>query len=280
MWSVRQATPNDEPHIRRLIDRSARVALRFRAEDLGANLSGRPFLLAEQAGEVRGFLAFLLARPPRANLTAAGLVDGWAVSDWLALLAPRCVERLRAQGAASLAYIGAASWLIEGLLDRGFQFVSNILAYEKMDLAVPAEGNLSVQVRPVHTSDLAALVALDALDFHPLWRNSEASLARWRASVPFFVVALAQEERAGYCYCVAEDKHGHLIRMAVHPAWQRRGVGTRLMAEAMRFFQEAGVKLITLNTQEENERAQRLYRKFGFRLMGREATALWREIDG
>ena len=96
--------------------------------------------------------------------------------------------------------------------------------------------------------------------------------------MPFFVVAVKEEELAGYCYGSLEEGHGHLIRMAVHPAWQGQGVGSRLVAEAMRFFQQADVQLVTLNTQEENERAQRLYRKFGFQLTEREAVALWLDL--
>jgi GNAT superfamily N-acetyltransferase len=237
-------------------------------------------LLAERAGNLRGFLACLMNRPPRAALAAAGLVDDWAVAGWLELLLPPCVERLRAQEAASLAYVGTASWLIDALLTRGFQFVSNIVAYERTDDVAPAGGNRSVRLRPVRPSDLAALAALDALNFHPLWRNSEGALARWRATLPFFVVALVEEEPVGYCTCSIQGEHGHLIRMAVHPAWQGQGIGTRLVAEAVQFFERAGVELITLNTQEENERAQRLYRKFGFRPMGRGAVALWWDIGG
>jgi RimJ/RimL family protein N-acetyltransferase len=36
------------------------------------------------------------------------------------------------------------------------------------------------------------------------------------------------------------------------------------MAEAIRFFQQANVSRIMLNTQEENHRAHRLYEWFGF----------------
>jgi ribosomal-protein-alanine N-acetyltransferase len=93
------------------------------------------------------------------------------------------------------------------------------------------------------------------------------------------VVAVAAQEPVGYCYCsVEEGEHGHLIRMAVHPTWQGRGIGTRLLSEALLFFRQAGVRHVTLNTQEENEGAQRLYCKFGVRLVGWEAVALWMDL--
>lgn len=279
VWVVRQVTPADEGRLRRLIARAERVVLRFPAGDLADYLAREPFLLAEKAGRLRGFLACFMSWPPQAALAAAGLADDWAIAPWLDRLLLHCVAHLRARGVTSLSYVGSATWLTGPLQDRGFSLVSHIVAYEKIGWTIPDKGNRVVQVRPVRPADFQALATLDALDFHPLWRNSVEKLERWRKTLSYFVVAVAGEGPVGYCYCsVGEKGRGYLIRMAVHPAWQGQGIGTRLVVEAVRFFRRAGVRRVTLNTQEENERAQRLYRKFGFRLMGREAAALWRNL--
>jgi ribosomal-protein-alanine N-acetyltransferase len=278
MSTVRQAAPEDKDRVQRLSQRAERVILHFAAQDIGDCLTRRPFLLAEEAGRLRGFLACFLTRPPRAALAAAGLADDWTISAWLDELLPRCVASLQAQGATSLSYIGSAAWLTRPLQDRGFHLVSNIVGYERRGRATPEDENSRVQIHPVRREDFPSLVNLDRLAFHPLWRNSVETLRRWQETVPFFVVAVAEEELAGYCYGSLKEGHGHLIRMAVHPAWQGQGVGSRLVAEALQFFQQADVQLVTLNTQEENERAQRLYRKFGFQLTGQEAVALWLDL--
>jgi ribosomal protein S18 acetylase RimI-like enzyme len=279
MWMVRQATLADEGRLRRLIARAERVALRFHAHDVGNYLTLEPFLLAEESDRLRGFLAFFMRRPPQAALVAAGLDDDWAPSPWLDRLLLRCVARLRARGAAALSYLGSAEWLLGPLQERGFCLVSYVIAYEKSDWSIPDVGSRSVDVRAVRLTDFSALVVLDRLAFHPLWRNSIDTLQWWKEALPYFVVAEVGEEVVGYCCCSVEQvEHGHLIRMAVQPAWQGRGIGTRLLAEAVRFFRQAGARRMTLNTQKENERAQRLYRKFGFRLMGREAGALWMDL--
>jgi ribosomal protein S18 acetylase RimI-like enzyme len=256
-----------------------RVALRFPIDSLAEYLTKEPFLLAEDAGRLMGFLAFLAASPTDARLSAAGLSDDWSTAQWLDRMLPSCASHLRARDFASLSYVGSAAWLTGPLRERGFCLVSHIFAYEKSDWVIPRAGNQAVLVRPVQPADFPALVALDARTFHPLWRNSMDRLRRWQETLPYFVVAVAGEQPAGYCYCsVQEPAHGHLIRMAVHPAWQGQGIGTRLAAEALRFFRRAGVRRITLNTLEENQRAQRLYRQFGFRPVGREAMALWRDL--
>ncbi|MFZ5917061.1 MAG: GNAT family N-acetyltransferase [Chloroflexota bacterium] len=281
MLTLRQATIDDVPAIRELLDRAGRVMLRFRNQELTTHVERQPFLLAQQGGRLRGFLACPLLRPPRALLAAAGLADDWTIESWLDVLLPPCEARLRALGATSISYTGAADWLIDPLQARGFSRVSEIVAYEKTGCASPISGNQQVGVRPVRPTDFPILAAIDRLVFHPTWHNSAATLFGWQRRLPFFVVALAQDETpVGYCFVTVEGHHGHLIRIAVHPAWQGQGIGARLMAEAMAFFAGAGVQIVTLNTQEENERSQRLYRKFGFRWMGRDAVALWKELSG
>jgi ribosomal-protein-alanine N-acetyltransferase len=278
-WAVRQARPADEDRLRRLAGRAERVALRYSAESLGVYLTGEPFLLAEQAGQLQGFLSFFLRHPPQAALAAAGLADKVPVQTWLDRLLPPCVERLCAFGATALSYTGSAVWLADALQERGFLLISHIVAYEKTDLSVPHAGNQAVQVRPVERGDFPALVAVEAPSFHPRWRNSVRTIERWAEALPYFVVAEAGGSVVGYCYCSIDDTgQGQLIRVVVHPESQGQGIGSRLLAEATRYFQRAGARRITLNTQENNESAQRLYRRFGFHSLGREAMALWMDL--
>jgi ribosomal-protein-alanine N-acetyltransferase len=278
-WAVRQATLADEDRIRRLLENARRVMLRFRVADLGSYLRGEPFFLAEDAGRLQGFLAFVMQLPHQGSLFGAGLADGVDAALWLDSLLPPSIAYLQGKGVKALSYTGSAVWLLAALQDRGFHLLSHIASFEKTGWSIPGEGNQRVEVRPVEPRDFDALVAVDAPSFHPRWRNSRASLRQWRASMPYFVVAEMEERVVGYCYCsTGEPGCGHLIRMAVHPDWWSQGIGTRLMAEAIRFFQESGARHITLNAQEENEQAHRLYKHFGFRQVGREATALWREL--
>lgn len=277
-WEVRQATVADEGSLKELIGAAERVTLGFRVSAMPDHLAREPFLLLKGGGRVVGFLACSSRHLPGASLAAAGLVDDMPVPLWLDQLLGPCLERLRQLGATSLSYIGSASWLTGTLQERGFRLISHITAYEKNDISIPQAGSRVVDVRPVAPGDFPALVTMDALAFHPLWRNSADCFEQWRETLPYFAVAAVGKSQVGYCYCSVDADQGHLVRMAVHPAWQGQGIGTRLLADAMRFFRDAGVRRITLNTQEENERAQWLYRGFGFRLVGREAVALWKDL--
>jgi ribosomal-protein-alanine N-acetyltransferase len=94
-----------------------------------------------------------------------------------------------------------------------------------------------------------------------------------------FVVAEKEGRTVGYQFSYIEDGEGYVARVAVHPRSQSQHIGSRLLVEAISFFQMQGVRNIVLNTQNDNHRAQRLYGWFGFRLAGQEALVLRRRIE-
>jgi ribosomal protein S18 acetylase RimI-like enzyme len=53
--------------------------------------------------------------------------------------------------------------------------------------------------------------------------------------------------------------------LAVDPAWRRRGVATRLLAEAEHLAAKAGMRRLALDTGLQNAAARRLYEAYGFR---------------
>lgn len=53
------------------------------------------------------------------------------------------------------------------------------------------------------------------------------------------------------------------------PSMWGTGVAARIMEQAERFFRDGGAGRYFVDTHDQNERAQRLYRKFGFDRVGR-----------
>ena len=275
---VRQAAIADERRVVRLIKEARRVYLRFKLEDLKKCLGARPFLLASTRGHLLGFMFCDLGCPPVARLRGAGLANRWPVSDYLQTLLPPSLGVLRVQGATALAYVGNEDWLTGPLQAHSFVVDNVIVAYEKTDWAVPSRGNQKVLVRPAQSRDFPALVALDQAAFDPLWQNTVEVFRDVFADYPYFVVAELDGVVVGYQFCSLTGDQGYLARVAVHPHYQGRGIGVRLMAEAVDFFRGEGARDITLNTQQDNQASQRLYRWFGFRLVGEEALVLQRDL--
>jgi ribosomal protein S18 acetylase RimI-like enzyme len=147
-------------------------------------------------------------------------------------------------------------------------------AYDKTDFAVPTEGSRRIRVRPFRPADAAELAELEKLCFDPLWRHDANAFREAARMYPYFVVAEDEQGLAGYQFNVVDMKIGYLVRIATHPRTWGQGVGSRLMAEAIHYFEREGAWKIVLNTEEANTRAHRLYEWFGFYLIRPRGFAL------
>jgi len=78
----------------------------------------------------------------------------------------------------------------------------------------------------------------------------------------------------GYELSTPTKAGAHLVRLVVRPWLHGRGVGSALLAQAIRGYQARGLTHVTLNTQVDNKPSQILYRKFGFVPTG-EKTPVW-----
>lgn len=272
---ARQATADDQPRLAHLVERASLVRI---PRGWHSTLNARSVLLVEDGVQLAGFVSATVRCSPVGVLQGVGIADGWPVATVLDTLLPPCFDTLRKQRAEAVAYIGDESWLIRPLRERAFTVVNRILTYAKEDGRIPSRGNQIVRMRPAREADLAAMAALDEVAFDPLWRNTPATLDEIWTRCPYFVVAELDDQVVGYQFNDIDGEHGHLTRIAVHPNFQGQGIGVRLMAEAIDFFRAGGVQVVTLNTQQGNFAARRLYRWFGFHRLDGEALVLWRTL--
>ena len=68
-------------------------------------------------------------------------------------------------------------------------------------------------------------------------------------------------------YSVADE--GHILNLAIDPARRREGHGSRLISHATYHSRKRGVSHFFLEVRESNHSAQGLYRKLGFKAIGR-----------
>ncbi len=68
------------------------------------------------------------------------------------------------------------------------------------------------------------------------------------------------------------DDIGSVELVGVHPDWQGKGIGYQLTMQILAWFQQQGVKRVTVVTQGRNIGAQALYQRCGFVTL---STELW-----
>lgn len=61
----------------------------------------------------------------------------------------------------------------------------------------------------------------------------------------------------------------HIATVAVHPDFQRCGIGSRIIVEALEAARVEGARRAFLEVRERNLAAQEMYRKFGFAITSR-----------
>ena len=290
---LRQLDGTDLPAVQRILETSEYTHYHFGAEELPDLLNRLPAMgvFAEKSGSLRRALqgslqAFLLVNwlvPPSAWLGGFGIVEseGKRSGVYLDLLLPPIERIAAARGARTFYYSGndlEIDWLRASLEERSFRLCSLLRSYDKEDFAIPDPGNEKVLIRPFTVQDAAATVAVEELAFPQLWRHDIASFLQVQKTYPYFVVAVDAQGIVGYQYNIVDAGIGYLVRIAVHPRAEGKGVGTRLMAEAVRYFQKYNVWKIVLNTEEANGRAQALYERFGFHQIQQRGFVLERAI--
>lgn len=267
--TVRELSPADQAAVRRVLNTSEYLYCRFGSEELPRLLAQKPAMGAFSGASLQAFLLANILSPPSAWIGGFGVVwsEGQHFERYLDLLLPPFSAAVRRAGVEALYYTGGnpeTDWLRATLLARHFHQLTTLRSYDKEDFALPSEGNREVLVRPFVRADLGELLQVEAVCFAQHWRYDAAGFLEIAETYPYFVVAVLDGQVVGYQFNMVDGGMGFLVRIAVQPTMNHRGIGARLMAEAVRFFQSKCVWKIALNTEEANHHAHRLYEWFGF----------------
>lgn len=130
-----------------------------------------------------------------------------------------------------------------------------------------------VLIRAMTLEDLPAVMEIDRLSFPLPWpeRSFRYEVLENPASNMLVAGPLGSEDHrpigfAGFWLIVDE---AHISTIAVHPDWRRTGVGAELLVAVLDLADRLGAEMATLEVRVSNEAAVNLYRKFGFRIVGR-----------
>ncbi|RMF26328.1 MAG: N-acetyltransferase [Chloroflexi bacterium] len=276
---VRVATPSDRPALQRLFYHGRRMHLLLEWWDWEEWLGWPTFLLAlEGERPVAALLAVPEAGATAWIRAAATILSRDDKPVWSALL-QRCQDALPPLGIARLAYLGDAPWLVPALRQQGFQWVNRVITLAwtgREPPSIPTASGTAIRIRPATRRDIPAVVGVDQAAFPPLWWYSETVLRRALLQAHHFLVAERGQKVVGYQFSTLRERHGHIVRLAIHPTHQRQGIGRRLLLEALHMLARAGATEVTVNTQEDNDASRRLYDRLAFHPLGHRVSVwMW-----
>jgi len=278
LTQVRQATMADVSRLLALLERARRQYTTFGQEDLPHLLAQNRVWLADAAGALWGFLCIAPRSPSLADLRALVLMNGWQVDAGVQTLLIPAIQALRQQGIKALVCLGSAAWLVPPLQRAGFHLVDRIVYFERPAAMTLPPYTPQTSLRPIRSDDLLTLLALYGAAFEPLWRFDRGHFMELLVTSGHSMIAEKSGQPVGYAFSDVLRGTGFIIRLAVHPDFQRQGIGSHLLADALTYCQAAGATTVRLNTQESNIISHRLYQHFDFQRIGRRIPVLVREL--
>lgn len=111
-----------------------------------------------------------------------------------------------------------------------------------------------------------ARMSRDLIEVGLGWRWTAARVAtQIRCPDTCVVVARTRQRLIGFAIMHFLTVDAHLLLLAVHPSWQRLGIGQRLIEWLEKSARVAGITSIHLEVRASNKNAQTFYRALGYR---------------
>jgi len=125
-----------------------------------------------------------------------------------------------------------------------------------------------VSIRGARLYDLPAIMKIEEVSFKERYPRG-IFLVFLESNPDTFLVAEYGGKVVGYVMAYLKpDLEGHIMSIAVHPDYRSRGIGSALLKEVIERLFKLGAKYIGLEVRVSNERAIRLYERFGFKKAG------------
>jgi ribosomal-protein-alanine N-acetyltransferase len=126
-------------------------------------------------------------------------------------------------------------------------------------------------LRTLTDTEWRRVLAIDAAAFGDTWKAELPALLEALTSASKSVILgvddPATSALVGYAIVACSAETGYLQRIAVDPAFQRRGLARTLTRAAHTWCRRRGARSVILNTKPDNEAALALYRSEGYTIL-------------
>ncbi|HXE72626.1 MAG TPA: ribosomal protein S18-alanine N-acetyltransferase [Candidatus Nitrosotenuis sp.] len=129
-------------------------------------------------------------------------------------------------------------------------------------------GGLWVEIEPMRLEDIPEVQRIEGLSFPVRWPEDSFARELSDNGAARYLVARVEGRTVGYAGVWLVVDEAHITTLAVDPAWRGRGVGRRLFWHLMDTVVRQGARWATLEVNQTNQVAIRLYQEFGFSQVG------------
>jgi ribosomal-protein-alanine N-acetyltransferase len=122
-------------------------------------------------------------------------------------------------------------------------------------------------IHQMQASDIPEILEIESISFTTPWSET-AFLKEIHNPYSIAKVAMLEYNVVGYVCVNYIIDEGHILNLAVHPDFRRRGIATALMKEILDELRERGCRLLYLEVRSSNFIARRFYESLGFWIIG------------
>ncbi len=126
-----------------------------------------------------------------------------------------------------------------------------------------------VEIRDMQEDDLDRVYEIEKAGKASPWTWKQLASEMLNRPLSRPRVALVQGRPVGFLMAWFVADEVHIINLVVDPAFQRRGIATKLLEDTLKRAREHGARKIYLEVRQTNRPAIRLYEKLGFFLSGK-----------
>jgi ribosomal protein S18 acetylase RimI-like enzyme len=121
------------------------------------------------------------------------------------------------------------------------------------------------RLQPDDYDDMLALWQVCELPCRPNGRDSRAAITSEMKRTETAFIGLFDDSRLiAIVLATSDGRKGWINRLAVHPDYQRQGLGRRLIKESEDFFAELGIKVIACLIEGDNQASFATFAKAGY----------------
>jgi ribosomal protein S18 acetylase RimI-like enzyme len=231
-------------------------------------LGQQPFLIAEQDGVPAACLACPIDPQEAAWIRLFALRSGLNPLEIWVPLWEQAQAMIIGQGALHAASIITNYRFTPLVQVSHFQHNQDVIFLEWTGNTSPQMPPFEGTIRPLHRSDLPQVTHVDQTAFEDIWRYSQETLAAALNQAAWATIIEHEGEIIGYQLTTLAPFGAHLARLAVLPEHQGRHLGRALVTDLLDWACRGGDFRISVNTQSDNIKSQRLYQNLGFEPTG------------
>ncbi|HNQ63016.1 MAG TPA: ribosomal protein S18-alanine N-acetyltransferase [Syntrophorhabdaceae bacterium] len=123
-------------------------------------------------------------------------------------------------------------------------------------------------IREMMENDLDKVLETERLSFISPWTKNMFRETYLSPITANFVINI-NESIVGYIMLYSVEDEAHIMNLAIHPDYRRKGYGSNLVAHIIEYSTARDIYNFFLEVREGNVDAQRLYKRFGFEVIGK-----------